>query len=189
MADKRIYDLDDYDTMTLMYLMGDKEGADEAVKIPMTYITGLIGINTTRSLNNANDISALELEMDDKIELADVKAAYGPLVYSAYVKWDDSAITIWANINDDGDGNNFIASMSEVDSNKLGIYFNTAMTNWKYKLEIQATANPETTTSVNRNVHIFYESSSYISLHLIDSSGNPVDDGGFWIRIYDWSSL
>lgn len=135
---------------------------------------------------NKTDINTLKTNVGDKVTESEVNASRGTLVYSARVVWDDSTITKTEFINNKN-GSSFISSISEVDSNRLGIYLSSSDSNWQTNLEIQATSNPQTTVSINRNPHFFYEAATYISMHLMDSGGSPQDAGGFWIRIYDWS--
>jgi hypothetical protein len=153
-------------------------------------IKSVVNANATdaddRITQNESDIASNTSSISNKVSESDVNSSRGTLVYSARILWLDSVITKTEFINDK-DGSTFISSISEVDSDKLGIYLSTSNTSWQTDLEIQATPNPQTAVSVCRVPHFFYEAATYISMHLIDSGGASNDDAGFWIRIYDWS--
>ena len=120
-------------------------------------------------------IATIESRLDD------INHERGELVYSAFVNWQNTTITKTEYVN-----KNFINNVEEVVFDRLGFYFVSPILNWVTKLEIQATSNPMTSSERNRNPHFFYDSQSYISMNLVDSSGSATDNGGVWIRIYKW---
>ena len=105
----------------------------------------------------------------------------GELVFSAHIDYGNGAIDRTTYFNKNG----FIFS-AQVVGEVLQLYLSNSDTNWPTHLEIQATSNPDA-GSKNRNPHFFYQSDSFISGVLVDSSGNNDDVGSIWIRIYDWS--
>lgn len=159
--------LDVYDTTTI----------DDALDLKADKSNVLEKDNTTTFTPTQDYHPATKIFVENSIE-----SKIGNLVYSARISWQNTTISVTTHVN-----KTFIGTIQEVAAEKLGINLISSNANWETDLEIQATSNPDSNVSVNRNPHFFYESPNYISMHLIDSSGAPQDNGSVWIRIYDWS--